>query len=468
MLKEKEIINLFKQEVKPALGCTEVGAISLAASLAFMSLNDKAPNYLSLDTNESQREININNIKNITITLDRNVFKNANAVDVPISSDYSLQPLNGIKDAVLAGLFCSADSIKDRESSLTILKNLKVQDIDQIKELKNRIPISIKVSEADNASALSIKVHIDATDKDGNQLIGLSEIKDSHNNIILLSNEQRTLYKKNKEVSNSGALKEKDIVPELTIRDFLSICENLPEEVVALIDQSITVNKELSEIGRTRMYGMGLSHILQDLVNKKIISDDIFSKVKIATTSASDARMGGSDRPAMSVAGSGNQGIIASLPIITYAEKSTNYNKEKLIKALAFSYLLTIYSTRHSEELSAFCGCGIKAGIGATGGLTYYLGGTEKTITYAINNMAATIPGMICDGAKGGCSQKLDVAATVALQSSLIAIHGYKTYPGGIVDIRAEETIKNIGLISHTLIDTDKTMVNDILVRKSK
>ena len=462
---EKQIVTLFREEVKPALGCTEVGAISLASSVAFMALNDKTPNYLSSSTNESQREVNVDDIKKITITLDRNVFKNANAVDVPVSSDYYSEPLNGIKDAVLAGLFCSADNIKNKESSLTILKNLEVKNIDRIKKLKDRLPIEIKVSEGDNVPALFINVQITA-DKDGHQITGSSEIKNSHNNVTLLSNEQRDLYKNYEETIMASGFKEKDIVPELTIHDFIGICEQLPTDVITLIKQSITMNKELSEIGRTRQYGLGLSHILQDLVNKNVMSDDIFSKVKIATTSASDARMGGSDRPAMSVAGSGNQGIIASLPIITYAEKSANYNEEKLIRALAFSYLLTIYSTRHSEDLSAFCGCGIKAGIGATGGLTYYLGGTESNIAYAINNMAATIPGMICDGAKGGCSQKLDIATVAVLQSSLIATNGYETHPGGIVDQAAEQTIKNIGLISRTLIDTDKKMVNDILIRK--
>jgi L-cysteine desulfidase len=277
-----------------------------------------------------------------------------------------------------------------------------------------------------------------------------------------------------------------DRLKGMKISEIVAALETLPEDVTQKMLEMIEMNTAISEEGLRGTKGLGIGAALSDLVNGKYLSDDSITSAQIMVASAADTRMGGFDYPVMSCAGSGNQGITASLPIIAFAQKngydvkgllqkkrngqiSTEDEKSlsKLVKALALSNIITCYVTYHTKYLSALCGCAIKAGMGATAGIAYLLTESADKVEMAIQNMAGSIPGLICDGGKEGCSLKLIAIASVAIQSALLAMKGIRVpSDNGIVAEKVEDTIQNIGRICQAMLATDAEITH-IMVDKS-
>jgi L-cysteine desulfidase len=163
----------------------------------------------------------------------------------------------------------------------------------------------------------------------------------------------------------------------------------------------------------------------------------------------------------MSIAGSGDHGIISTMPLLAVKEK-TNASEEKLARAIAMSYLITIYIKNYAGLLSAFCGCAVAAGTGASTGIVYLLDGSVSQIGDTIHNMAANITGMICDGGNYGCTLKAVTGAGAAVTSALLALNGFVIPNGsGIVGYSPEETMRNIGRIaSPGMLQTDKEILS--------
>ncbi|MDD3647623.1 MAG: L-serine ammonia-lyase, iron-sulfur-dependent, subunit alpha, partial [Candidatus Dojkabacteria bacterium] len=223
-----------------------------------------------------------------------------------------------------------------------------------------------------------------------------------------------------------------------------------------------------AEEGLSGRYGLKVGKALGKFYRKGAFSNGLAAECKMYAAAACDARMGGARKAAMSTAQSGNQGISASIPIIITA-KLTRYNKKRLIEALAISHMITSYIAYYSGNLSAMCGCSIKAGIGAAAGLTYYLGGSTDQIKNAIKNMSANITGMICDGAKEGCALKISASVGCAIESALLALEGIQVpSDNGIISSNAEKTLQNIGKVSDGMIGTDRVIVEDILLNNDR
>jgi L-cysteine desulfidase len=190
-----------------------------------------------------------------------------------------------------------------------------------------------------------------------------------------------------------------------------------------------------------------------------LIENSLLSEVKIRTAAAGDARMGGSKLPVMTTSGSGNQGILALMPVAVIGERH-GIDKRRICEAAMLSHLVTCFAASESGDLSAICGCSIKAGFGAAAGAAYILGGGINEINNSINILAANITGMICDGAKESCALKLLTAAGAATESAFMAMSGMKVSPdNGIIFAGAEETIKAIGEISLSMVPTDIEIV---------
>jgi L-cysteine desulfidase len=191
-------------------------------------------------------------------------------------------------------------------------------------------------------------------------------------------------------------------------------------------------------------------------------------KAKSVTAAACDARMAGLDFPAMSCTTSGNVGIGASLPLVVVAEELER-SEEELLRAIALSFLLTIYTKSHIGRLSAICACIIAASLGTTAGTVLLLGGKLAEIEKAINNVVGAIGGVICDGAKFGCSLKLASGVGVALESAFLAMKGVSIPPrDGVVCDCADETIHAIGRIAKEGMATTPEVLLDILMKRQK
>ena len=184
-----------------------------------------------------------------------------------------------------------------------------------------------------------------------------------------------------------------------------------------------------------------------------------------STAGACDVRMAGALIPVMSNSGSGNQGIAATMPVLTYAEQMKS-SEEELIRALILSNLMMIYIKQHIGRLSALCGC-VVASTGASCGITYLMGGSYAQITFATKNMIANITGMICDGAKPSCALKIASGVSTASLSALMAIENeVVTSQEGIIDDDVDQTIRNLAIIgTEGMVETDK-IVLEILTQK--
>lgn len=456
--------------VRPALGCTEIVVIGLASALAYQAAQNKIPKYLQKNQNKQNfSPLLLGQLTKITIKVDRNVFKNAKAVAIPMPDNLIADLETGIEFAATLGLFCDLDNFKASDI-LTLFSNVDADKSKKAKCLKEKVPIKIEVvNNQSNKAELFVEVKLDFIKPDSTTLskqkFGLARLEHNHSHVTLLSNDQHDLYQAEQNLNqNQNVDKDLVILAKLSLKEMIALCQNLSIETKKLLKKNIQMNLDLAKKGLEGKHGMKLGINYQKMIAEKILSDDLINKTKIIAAAACDARMGGAMKPAMSTAGSGNQGITASIPIITTAQE-TKYDEEKLFQALTLSHLVTSYIAYYSGHLSALCGCAVKAGVGAAAGVAYYLSdGDYQTIVKAINNMIANITGMICDGAKIGCALKLSTASGAAIESALLAMRGVAVPTNnGILHANLEQSLQHIGEVSNSMVITDQVMVDRLM-----
>ncbi|MBA2861435.1 L-serine ammonia-lyase, iron-sulfur-dependent, subunit alpha [Methanococcus maripaludis] len=381
------ITKVLKNEVTEALGCTEVGLIGYAISLCNISYPFS--------------------IEKIEVTLNNGSFKNAYAVGVPNTKKYGILP------AVVGGL------LGNSKNKLLIFNDIKYDQ-----KLEDFIKKRLEVKVLDGPLYCGVKI------KDTSGKFFESLIKDNHLNVVIPKIEKEKI---SLEITDF----EKEEYKSLELTDFLNYLDEIPEEIINLVEKTIYTNKNLIK-GDFLNYG---NDILSNMVNK--------------TTSACNTRMTGENMPAMSVAKSGNMGLMATLPIISY-DNLTENNFEKLKKSLLLAMLVTIYSTYNSSYLSSMCGCVSKGGMGAVIGLCYYKNGKNlKKLNSAARAFTANLPGIICDGGKVGCALKLASGCFAAYSSLYVEI----SHENGIVGKNFKECVQNISKISKAMGDLDCDIV---------
>jgi len=433
------VLNFLKNNVKPATGCTEPIAVGYAVSLAYYALFGKLPNNYEGECREPKYE----NIKKISVKTDRDVFKNALAIAIP-----GTKGQKGISIAAAMGIYCHPSK------ELNLFADVTPETIEKANKILGEGKVILeKVEDRAKESGLDIQVTLEYV-REGKPEKAYTRLQYEHNNITEIKVNGKSLYKgkQKKGPSDSEKLPDK-------LEDLIEIVQELTKEEIEEVYKGIEMNKRIAEEGLRSNYGLRLGKQLRALVAKGYLGDSLVTEVRIKTAAAGDARMGGANMPVMSTAGSGNQGITALIPILVTGEKF-NLNKDKISKAALLSHLVTKYVSNYSGYLSAICGCAIKAGIGATAGVTYLLNGDIKQINNAINIMAANITGMICDGAKEGCALKLSTAAGAAIESALFALNNMEVpSDNGIISKKAETTMRNVGKIANAMVSTDIEIV---------
>jgi L-cysteine desulfidase len=434
------VSKLLRRYVKPSFGCTDPVAVGLATSIAYNAIRGKVPCWLG-DVTEYRKRIPQGSIKEIIVSVDRNIYKNSLACGIPGTGG-----LYGIYVAVALGVFCNPDL------ELELFRDTSKEKLELAKKLLCEKKVKIELRSGKEAD---IDILAKVTTNTG---YGLARIQHYHTNVTYIEANNRVLYRKEKGVA---LYVDKDLeeLAKMKIEEIVSIIEKFSSEDRNFLLEGIEMNVKASEAGMKEKLGAGIGYTLYRMMREGKLTDNAVTLAKIRTAATVDARMSGCSISVMSSSGSGNQGLIATLPIFAVAEKFGK-DKKKLSEAVGLSHLLTAYCTYYSGILTAFCGCGGKAGIGAAAGVAYYLTQDIKTVGDAINNMAANITGMICDGAKVGCAIKLSTAAGAIVESALLAVNGVKIPPtNGIIGETPEETIKNVGEISKGMIETDETIL---------
>ncbi len=428
-MNNKLLVALLKAEVLPTMGCTEPGAVALAAAYASEVLEGR--------------------FEHIEVSVNSNVYKNAVAVGIPGTDETGLEiavALGGIK--------------RHPENQLAVLTEIDARDLARAKAMILDGRVSVKVDESKNS--LWIEVLMTAGIECSRVVI-----QDEHTNVVSIQKNGEYIY------NQQGENRTPTMDARLVLRDqgirvagIVQMVEALPYDDLKFLLDGVKMNRIAANLGITKRLGMGIGAGLADMVHTGVLSDDIVNYAKILTAAAADARMSGENVRVMSSAGSGNHGITAILPVYAVA-KRRKASQECLARALAISHLLTIYVKIHTGNLSALCGCAVAAATGASAAITWMMGGDSKAIESAMKNVIGNLTGMICDGGKVGCALKLSTAAATAVESSLLAQrHIVVPNTNGIIENTIENTIRNLGEVSNPgMLHTDKVIMKVMLER---
>lgn len=421
----EQIIALIKREVVPAIGCTEPIAVALCVAKATETLGCRP--------------------EHIKVLLSANILKNAMGVGIPGTD------MIGLPIAVALGAL-----IGKSEYELEVLKDSNPTAVEEGKKMIDSQCIDIALKEN-----IEEKLYIETTCTHGNDST-TAIISGGHTNFVYVSRNQNVILDK-----RTPQTSEAQAAPvELTLRKVFDFATTAPLDEIQFILEAKRLNKNAAERSFQGKYGHELGKMLRNSkTEKNIMGNNTFTHILSYTSAACDARMAGAMIPVMSNSGSGNQGIAATLPVVIYAEDNHN-SEEELTRALILSHLTAIYIKQSLGRLSALCGC-VVAATGSSCGITYLMGGGYQQVMYAVQNMIATLTGMICDGAKPSCALKLTSGVSTAVMSAIMAMEQKcVTSVEGIIEENVNQSIRNLTKIgSEGMNETDK-MVLDIMTHK--
>lgn len=413
-----QYIQILKEELRPAMGCTEPIAIAYAAAKARETLG-KLP-------------------ERLLIEVSGNIIKNVKSVVVPHTGG-----LRGIPAAAVAGVVAG-----DANAELEVLSNVTKEEIAEMAAYLARTPIEVKYADTEHIFDIMITAYAGADE-------AFVRIVDFHTNLVTVRKNADLLLDRRVEQSNE-TLTDRTCLSVEGIVDFADSVD--PEDVKAVLERQIAYNMAIAEEGLRGNYGANIGKTV--LRGREY---DINYKMRAWAAAGSDARMNGCELPVVINSGSGNQGITASVPVIVYA-RETGKTHEELLRALCVSNLITTHLKTGIGRLSAYCGA-VSAGVGAGAGLAYLKGGRFDMIAHTVVNAVAVTSGIICDGAKASCAAKIAAAVDAGLLGLAMYEDGNQFFGGdGIVKTGVENTIRCVGKVARFgMQETDKEIIRLML-----
>ncbi len=421
----KQIISLIQREVVPAIGCTEPVAVALCVAKASENLGCRP--------------------SSIEVLLSANILKNAMGVGIPGTG------MIGLPIAIALGSL-----IGKSEYELEVLKDCSPEAVEKGKEMIASQCIHIALKEN-----ITEKLYIEVICKNGKDT-GTAIISGGHTNFVYTARNADVLLDKR---TAPSAEKENEKIT-LSLQKVFDFATTAPYDEIKFILEAKRLNKKAAECSFKEKYGHELGRTLRNSKSEhEVLGNNTFAHILSYTSAACDARMGGAMVPVMSNSGSGNQGIAATLPVVVFAEDNGK-SEEEQARALILSHLTAIYIKQSLGRLSALCGC-VVAATGSSCGITYLMGGGYQQVMFAVQNMIATLTGMICDGAKPSCALKLTSGVSTAVMSAILAMEQKCVTPvEGIIEENVNRSIQNLTRIgSEGMNETDK-MVLDIMTHK--
>lgn len=413
-LRYKNYLQILKDELVPATGCTEPIAIAYAAA--------KAKKVLGCVPEK------------VIVEVSGNIIKNVKSVIVPNTGH-----LKGIAAATAAGIIAG-----NPDRKLEVISDVNEEDKQKIKEYLSTRLIEVKVID----TPFIFDIQMNLFYKDSYVKV---RIVNYHTNIVLIEKDGEVLYHKettsSKEEGSSKAL--------LNVEDIVDFANSVDiQDIEDIIGRQIEYNSKIAEEGLKNSYGANIGSVLISTYGF-----DVKVRAKAKAAAGSDARMNGCELPVIIVSGSGNQGMTASLPVIEYGNE-LKVSKEKLYRALIISDLVTIHQKTGIGRLSAYCGA-VCAGAGSGAGIAYLYGGGYREISHTIVNALSIVSGIICDGAKASCAAKIAVAVDAGILGYYMFKEGQQFKGGdGIVRKGVEATISNVGkLAKDGMKETDKEII---------
>ncbi|MCI8623418.1 MAG: serine dehydratase subunit alpha family protein [Provencibacterium sp.] len=420
-------LEVLKKEVTPALGCTEPGAAALCCAHAAKLLGRP--------------------VERVELSVSKYILKNGMGVGIPGTGMVGL----GIASAL--GAVCA-----DPEQELMVLAGADEARREAAVRLLEANEVEIMLADTAQQIYLCARVY-------GEGHCASAVIEGTHTGLTLLWRDGETVYTAETSPAGDGAPASagKDW---MTLAGIAAFAREVPIEELECLDVIIEYNGRIAREGLSHDYGLqvGKSILLQE--ENGLISAGVGNYAIAMTAAAADARMSGCEMPVMCTAGSGNQGLTATVPLIAVAEK-TGKGREETLRALALSILVTVHTKRYIGRLSALCGCAIAAAIGCCCGLLQLMGGTLDQMCHGVNSMVADISGIVCDGAKPGCALKIATSVSSAIRCAALAQNGIGAGGyDGIVDADVEKTLFNLGLLGSEGMGGTNAAILDIMLHK--
>lgn len=428
---------LLHRETEPGLGCTEPAAIGLCAAAAAALLEGK-----EFDT--------------IEVTVDPNIYKNAMGVIIPGSGGEC-----GIGLAAAMGAAAGDPGLK-----LQVFAPVDSPGLDKAKRLVQEGKVSTGIKRGQ--IGLYVKTVVTALGHTGEAVI--TGQHDHIESLTMDGKPQDGHPLLSRAIDQEVNLEElEDWLISLSLGEMVDLLDELDGDDLSYIQQGIEMNYKLAEYGLAQGPGLGVGKTQNSLIRQGLLKKDLVVWAGILAAAGIDSRMGGVRLPAMTLAGSGNQGIAAGIPIVAVADYITIDDNQVLLKAVTLSYLVTCYLKTNVGRLSALCGSSVAAGAGVAAGVTYLLGGTVEKIGGAIQNHLENYATVICDGAKTSCALKVGEAVSSAVKNALLALQGTVVKPlHGFIGRSPEQTMRHLGRLARQGLANLDPVILDIMVNKCR
>lgn len=406
-------VQILKEELVMAMGCTEPIAISYACAKATQVL-DHLPD-------------------RIVVKASGSIIKNVKSVIVPHTNG-----LKGIEVAAAAGALYG-----DADAKLEVLSSATREQIEELPEYVQNTNVTVQHIEQGHVFDLEIHVYYE-------QEHASVRIVDTHTNIVQIEKNWQVIFE-----DKTTSLELKADHSALIMKQIWDFSQTVDiDDVKEILDRQITCNMAIANEGIHNSYGANIGHVILNMD-----SDCVKTRAKAYAAAGSDARMNGCELPVVINSGSGNQGITCCVPVVVYA-KELDCTQEQLYRALVLSNLTAIYIKTGIGTLSAFCGA-ISAGAAAGAGIAYLHNGTYKEIQHTIVNALAILSGTICDGAKASCAAKIASSIDAGIMGYYMYKNKQQFYAGdGIIAHSVDETIQNIGTLgSQGMLQTNDKII---------
>jgi L-cysteine desulfidase len=427
MFSPKEFLH---QEVQPALGCTEPGAVALAVSRACEEIS------------------HCREAAHVRVEVSDSIYKNGIGVCIP-----GVKGARGNVVAAALAVVCGKagyglEALKDCESedvadALHMVRQGRVQITHDADQTGVFVKASVSVGQ-DKATCLIMR---------------------DHTNIVKVTKNEDVVFDLSEEPDAGAVLPISSQMEGLSYADLLGLVDEIDSDGQAYLIEGAQMNRKAAEVGLRGEAGVGrgFAQVLKELANEGAVNDDIGYRIRVHCYAAADVRMAGIKIPVMSSAGSGNHGITAILPVALLAEAQHSDDGD-LARALFLSHLTTSFIKSKLGRLSPVCGCAVAAGAGAAAGMALLLGGREAEIEQAAIIVLANMAGMFCDGAKETCALKVGTAANEAYLAAQFAVHGMRIrHKQGVACGTLSETVENIARVSRDGMKSVDRIILDIV-----
>ena len=408
-MEKTQWLNLLKQDVVPALGCTEPVCVALCAAYAAAQFTDE--------------------IHSITVYTNAGIFKNGMSAGIPNYTQV------GLPWAAAIGA-----SLKNPEKELRLLEDLTQDILDSAATLVETGKVSDSMEPA--VSGLYVSCTLQGT---GTSITAV--IRDAHTNLVRLEKNGSVLLDSQSSSQAGSAATDIDTLKSMTIAPLRAMVDTASEEELAFLMDGVEMNEALASYSETIPLGVGIGDALRSKIGSEIFANDLLNRILLKAASAAESRLDGCPLPTMSSSGAGTKGLVVILPVSETA-KALQASTIQTLRALAFAHLVNRYINAWIGKLSPMCSCVMASSTAASAAIAYLMGGTDAQIGYAIRNMSGTVTGMICDGGKVGCALKVATGSAAAFLCAITAVRDAALRTtDGICAETPEQCIRNMARI---------------------